>query len=84
MKMNIGEEWMKEKHIDCSLNNCREADMKAELLEIVRLAKLSGRWTQFFDGIEWDHPKLICWQRDAQTVDDKLEQLINDFLDNYK
>lgn len=84
MKMNIGEEWMKEKHIDCSLSNLRFADMKAELLEIVRLAKLSGRWTQFFDGIDWDHPKLICWQRDAQTVDDKLEQLINDFMDKHK
>ena len=45
MKPNIGEEWMKEEHIDCSLCNLSVADMKAELLEIVRLAKLSGRWT---------------------------------------
>ena len=64
---------------------CESFDnMEELLLDIVRLAKLSGRWTQFFDGIDWDHPKLICWQRDAQQVDEKLENLIKEFLEEYK
>ena len=51
-----------------------------KLNRIIELSEISGKWSQFFNLIDWDNPKLLNWQRQAREIEDKRKKAVKDFL----
>jgi hypothetical protein len=51
-----------------------------KLNKIIELSEIRGKWSHHFDLIDWNNPKLLNWQRQAQEIEDKRKKAIEDFL----
>lgn len=51
-----------------------------KLNRIIELSELCGKWSQHFDLIDWDNPKLLEWQRQSRQVTDARKKVIEDFF----
>ena len=53
---------------------------KEKLDYIIKLSELCGRWYQFFENLDWDHPNLLSFQAQFKKVKEKRDNLLAEFL----